>query len=423
MRHSRLRDWLGWLDAGAAGRIDLGLDRVSRVADRLRVIRLPCTVIKVAGTNGKGSSVAMLDAVLRRGGYRVGAYTSPVLDHFEECLVIDGRPVDEAPWLEALDTVDRARGGAHLTGFEFQTIAAAWLLARAAVDVALMEIGLGGSRDAVNALAADASLITAIDVDHTDWLGPTRESVAREKAGVLAAGVPAVCADPRPPRAVLEAAERLDVSLALRGRDFEVERERGGWRWSSEGRSLGPIGLPGLRGEHQLDNAAGVVALLDALRGTLPVDDAVIEDGIVKATLAGRQQLLGDLPWRLVDVAHNVHSALALARTLAESPTAGATHLVLGVLRDKDAAGIVAAVSPLVDAWYLVDIEGARGAPAARLHDALSASGARGPRTEHRSPGPAWREAVRRAGKADRVVACGSFAVARDVLRVESSRG
>jgi dihydrofolate synthase/folylpolyglutamate synthase len=420
MRLARFEAWRRCLEEPAMRRVDLGIERLRLPAQRLGVARLECTVVKVAGTNGKGSSVAMLDALLRAAGYRVACYTSPALERFDECLVIDGRRLAEAQWVEALDAVEEAQACA-LTGFELQTLAAALLVARSGVDVALMEMGLGGARDAVNVLAADAVLFTTLDVDHVDWLGADREEVAREKAGVLARGVPAVCADPDPPAALLREAARVGAPMMIRGAEFDLTRDPAGWHWRCSARTLGPLPEPGIPGSHQVDNAAGVLALLEVLRDRHPVPADGVGRALAVTRLRGRHQIVGCEPLRLVDVAHNPQSARALSRTLCEQPITGRTHLVLAMLSDKDAVEVVAALAEVTDAWYLASLPGPRGASAGALGDALRRVGVRGPVTSHESPARAWHAALVSAGGEDRVVACGSFLVAACVLGLETS--
>ena len=375
MRFNTLTDWLVWQETLHPREIDLGLERVGVVLARLKLTRPDFTLITVAGTNGKGSSVSMLEAILLAAGYRVGSYTSPHLLRYNERIKLDGQPVNDAMLCESFERIDQAREDVRLTYFEFGTLAAIDILQHADVDVAILEVGLGGRLDAVNILDADVALITAIDVDHGGWLGRDRETIAREKAGILRKGQLAVCADPTPPLSLLSVAESLGVSLSLLGKDFFVEmpdgQETNRWCWDSMQHRFEDLPLPALPGDFQLNNAAGVLAVLAAVNTEFPVDMVAITQGLQSVSLPGRFQVLPGTPLQIFDVAHNAQSALALADNLARQDCQGRTFAVLGMLADKDIDTIVAQLRPMVDHWYLSPLPVPRSASVEQLHAAL----------------------------------------------------
>ncbi len=377
MRFNTLKDWLIWQETLYPVEIDLGLERVSSVLARLKLTQPDFTLITVAGTNGKGSSVAMLEAILLAAGYRVGSYTSPHLLRYNERIKLAGKPIDDAMLCASFERIDQARADVRLTCFEFGTLAAIDILQHASVDVAILEVGLGGRLDAVNILDADVALITAIDVDHVDWLGSDRETIAREKAGILRTGRPAVCADPMPPASLLSVAESLKVPLLLLGKDFFIERSDGQgadlWHWSNSQHRCENLPLPALSGDFQLNNAAGVLAVLTAMNVEFPVDVAAITQGLQSVSLPGRFQILPGTPLQIFDVAHNAQSALALADNLVRQDCQGRTFAVLGMLADKDIDTIVAQLRPVVDRWYLSPLPVPRSASVEQLHAALLA--------------------------------------------------
>ncbi len=382
MQFNTLTDWLTWQETLHPTEIELGLERVGTVLARLELTQPNFTLITVAGTNGKGSSVAMLESILLAAGYRVGSYTSPHLLMYNERIKLNGQPVDDTTLCDSFERIDQARvsdsvDDISLSYFEFGTLAAIDILQRAKVDIAILEVGLGGRLDAVNVLDADVALITAIDVDHVDWLGADRDTIGREKAGILRNGRPAVCADPQPPASLLDVAESVGAELALLGQDFSVEREGGGWHWRSKQGEHNNLPLPALAGDFQLNNAAGVLAVLGALVVDFPVDAAAIVAGLQSVSLPGRFQVLpGDplqgTPQRIVDVAHNAQSALALANNLSQQECAGQTHAVVGMLADKDINTALAKLRPLVDYWYLAPLPVPRSATVLQLQAAVA---------------------------------------------------
>ena len=399
-----LQQWLEHIERQHPSSIALGLERVLEVLGRLEATPR-CPLITVGGTNGKGSTCAMLEAILGAAGYRTGLYTSPHLVRYNERVRIGGREADDASLAEAFAAVEAARRDTPLTYFEYGTLAAFWLFAREKTDAAVLEVGLGGRLDAVNALDADCAVLTSIDIDHVDYLGPTRESIGREKAGIFRQGRPAVIAEPRPPASVLSApGEKL-----LIGRDFGFVAEPAQWSyWGPGGRRSG-LAHPALRGGIQLRNASAALCALDAMRERLPVAMQDIRRGLAEVCVPGRFQVLPGRPQVILDVAHNVEAARTLAQNLAASGFAPETIAVCGMLRDKDISGVLRELAPRFTRWHFCDLGGPRGAPARELERALRALGERAPAFVHESPAAALAAAAGDAGEGDKIVVFGSF--------------
>lgn len=423
MTDRSLVDWLAWQETLNPKGIELGLERVRAVWQSLGAPALAGTLITVGGTNGKGSVVAYCDAVLRAAGYRVGTYTSPHLQRYNERVHVDGAEVDDAALCQAFEAIDAARGDTPLTYFEFGTLAAFWLFSRAALDVVVLEVGLGGRLDAVNLVDADLAMVTSVDLDHQDWLGDDREAIGFEKAGIYRRGRPAICGDANPPQRLLAHASTVGADLQVAGRDFRAVRH--GEHWDFEGRRGVRRGLPlpAMRGEHQLANAATMLAGLEAIAERLPVDQRAVREGLLAAQVAGRmEQVPGDPPW-LLDVAHNPHAAGALASALADQFVPGRTIAVLAMLADKDAAGVVAALANRVDYWLLAGLDGPRAMSGEQLRGQLPVelTGEVCERLED-----ALGRARALAGKGDRVLVLGSFltvGAARDWLEMHGGAG
>ena len=348
-RPESLTDWLARLEQLHPSTIELGLERVRRVKDALGLAPA-FPLIMVGGTNGKGSTCAYLEAILGAAGYRTGLYTSPHLLRYNERVRIAGREASDAELVAAFERVDAARGDTSLTYFEFGTLGAMVQFIAAGVDVAILEVGLGGRLDAVNVFDADVAVVTSVDLDHMDYLGDTREKIGFEKAGIYRGRRPAICADPAPPDSLLEHARRIGADLRCVGRDFFALRE--GDRWTYRGPALvwQDLPLPAMAGAYQLRNAAGALAALEAVRGRLPVSEAAIRQGLRAAQVPGRFQRIARAPEVILDVAHNPEAARALAATLREQPVTGRTLAVVGMLADKDAAAVFAALRGEVDA-------------------------------------------------------------------------
>jgi dihydrofolate synthase / folylpolyglutamate synthase len=413
-----LQDWLAHCERLHPKTMELGLERVRAVADRMG-LAFDCPVITVAGTNGKGSTCAMLEAICGQAGWRTGVYTSPHLVHFEERCRIGGEIVQAAALVPHFEKVERARQGAQLTYFEFTTLAILGLMAASALDVAILEVGLGGRLDAVNIIDADCAVVTSVDLDHMEFLGADREAIGREKAGVMRAGRPAVVSDPVPPKSVVDHARSIGADLWLQGRDFNLTGDKQQWAWAGRGRRYSGLAYPALRGANQLVNAAGALAALEALRPRLPVNAQAIRNGLALVELPGRFQIVPGTPTLVLDVAHNPHSVAALAVNLDAMGFYPCTHAVFGAMGDKDLGPMLARISPLVDRWYFCDLPTPRAEKAQQLAQIQqSVAGAREvPRTVHASPQDALQAAVAAADPADRILVFGSFYTVGGVLK------
>jgi dihydrofolate synthase/folylpolyglutamate synthase len=410
--------WLAHCERLHPKSIDMTLQRVSTVRERLG-LRFDVPVITVAGTNGKGSSCAMLEAIALQAGYRVGLYIKPHLVHFEERCRIAGASVDAEALLPHFAAVEAARGDIALTYFEFTTLAIMRALSLAELDLVILEVGLGGRLDAVNAVDGDCALITSIDLDHMDYLGPDRESIGFEKAGILRAGRPAVVSDPVPPASVLRHAADIGADLWLVGRDFSHAGDRQQWSWRGRARRHNALAYPALRGANQLLNASGVLAVFEALRERLPITAQAVRSGLATVELAGRFQIVPGQPVIVLDVAHNPQAAAALAFNLDQMGFYPRTHAVFGAMHDKDIAGMVTRLAALVDRWYLSDLPLPRAASAEDLERTLQAClpAASEPPSRHESPASALSAALAAADPADRIVVFGSFLCVGGVLK------
>ena len=414
-RPESLTDWLARLEQLHPSTIELGLERVRRVKDALGLAPA-FPLIMVGGTNGKGSTCAYLEAILGAAGYRTGLYTSPHLLRYNERVRIAGREASDAELIAAFEQVDAARGDTSLTYFEFGTLGAMVQFIAAGVDVAILEVGLGGRLDAVNVFDADVAVVTGVDLDHMDYLGDTREKIGYEKAGIYRAGRPAICADPAPPDSLLGHARHLGADLRCVGRDFFALRE--GDRWAYRGPALvwQDLPLPAMAGAYQLRNAAGALAALEAVRGCLPVSEAAIRQGLRTAQVPGRFQRIARAPEIILDVAHNPEAARALAATLREQPVTGRTLAVVGMLADKDAAAVFAALRDEVDAWWTCTPASPRALEAAALAAVLRAQAGAAPVSVQPDVNAALAEARSAAREDDRILVFGSFYTVAAVL-------
>ena len=416
-----LDEWLAFIERQHPKAISLGLERVDEVRDRLGVTPA-CPVLIVGGTNGKGSTCAMIESILRCAGYRTGLYTSPHLLRYNERVRVDGREAPDRAICEAFDAVEDARGKTPLTYFEYGTLAAAWLFAREPLDAWILEVGLGGRLDAVNVFDADCAVLTSIDMDHMDYLGPTREDIGREKAGIFRAGRPAVIGDAKPPQSVFEVAAIKSANLLLGGRDFGFSAGSSQWVYWGPGGKRPALAYPALRGPIQLVNAAASIAALDTLREKLPVAMQDIRRGLAELEVAGRFQVLPGRPSVILDVAHNPQAARNLAANLSDSGFAPETHAVFGALRDKDIAGVMRALSGRITRWHLATLEGPRGTSAAELSQVLRAEGVTAPVDLHDTPVKAFEAAQVQAGETDKIVVFGSFLTVAAVMQHLSRR-
>ena len=416
--------WLAYLATLHPASIAMGLDRVRAVMAKLDAT-VACPVVTVAGTNGKGSTCAMLESVLRCSGYAVGLYTSPHLLRYHERVRIRGREATDAELLSAFNAIEEARlatagsGGVPtpLTYFEFGTLAALWLFARAELDALVLEVGLGGRLDAVNVVDATVAVLTSVAIDHTEYLGPTREEIGREKAGIFRGGRVAICADPDPPASVVARASEIGANLLRIGRDYGFVNEDTQWKyWGPGGERFG-LPFPALRGAYQLANAATVLAAVGVLRDALPVRGGALREGLLTVDLPGRFQVLPGRPTVVLDVAHNPHAAGVLADELGAMGYHPQTIAVFGMFADKDMAGVAAALRRRIDRWHIAPLPGPRGASADTLRDALLAAGVEANAVRiFPDIAAAYAAATEAVGETDRIAAFGSFLTVAAVL-------
>jgi dihydrofolate synthase / folylpolyglutamate synthase len=379
-------------------------------------------VVTVAGTNGKGSSVALLEAIWRSAGYRVGAYTSPHLLRYNERIRIAGEAVADEPICLAFAAVEAARADVPLTYFEFATLAAFSIFAQTALDVVILEVGLGGRLDAVNIIDADVALIAAIGLDHEDWLGTTREQIAVEKAGIMRPGRPAVCSDHAVPEALIRHATASGAALALLGVDFGFEVAENSWTWWAGSTILEALPPPALDGTHQYRNAAGVLAVVELLQTRLPVDAEALRRGLQNVVLHGRFDCLHDTYEYVMDVAHNPQAAEIFTATLSARPAVGRTHALIGMLRTKNHLEFLRPLVPVVDRWYFADLPGSNGARAVDLAATLARLAPRARPSCHASVVQAHAALLEEVGPGDRILVLGSFLTVGAIMRIFNAK-
>ncbi|HEX2827931.1 MAG TPA: bifunctional tetrahydrofolate synthase/dihydrofolate synthase [Burkholderiales bacterium] len=412
-----LDEWLTHIERVHPRAIEMGLDRVNAVRDAMGLTP-SFPIVTVGGTNGKGSACAMLEAILDEAGYRVGCYTSPHILRYNERIHVGRREASDEAIITALGAVETARGDIPLTYFEFSTLAAMWLFMRENVEVAVLEVGLGGRLDAVNAFDADCALLMSVDLDHVDYLGGTREAIGFEKAGIFRRGRPAVCADRHPPSTVTDHAAAIGAQLLLIQRDFGYEAQAQQWRYWGPERERHGLPHPALRGEFQIANASAVLAALDTLRERLPVSAGNIRTGLLTAENPARFQVLPGRPLVILDVAHNPAAARSLAHNLAHMKSAGRTYAVFAMLKDKDIAGVIDAVRDHIDEWLVAPSVGPRGADAAALREELARASVFESVSAFESIAAAYRSVCDRAAPDDRIVVFGSFYTVAAVMAV-----
>ncbi|EFU5019312.1 bifunctional tetrahydrofolate synthase/dihydrofolate synthase [Salmonella enterica] len=403
---SPLASWLSYLENLHSKSIDLGLERVSQVAERLGILKPAPFVFTVAGTNGKGTTCQTLESVLIAAGYRVGVYSSPHLVRYTERVRVQGAELAESAHTASFAEIEAARGDISLTYFEYGTLSALWLFKQANLDVVILEVGLGGRLDATNIVDADVSVITSIALDHTDWLGPDRESIGREKAGIFRAEKPAVVGEPEMPATIADVAQETGALLRRRGVDWCYEATATNWSFTDGNGTLAGLPSP----QVPQPNAATALAALRA--SGLDIDEQAIRDGIAQATLPGRFQIVSESPRVIFDVAHNPHAAEYLTGRLKALPKRGRMLAVIGMLHDKDIAGTLAWLKSVVDDWYCAPLEGPRGATAEQLLEHL------GKGNVYDSVAQAWQAAIDAAQPEDTVLVCGSFHTVAHVMEV-----
>jgi len=416
--------WLALIESRHAETvINMGLDRVRAVKERMQ-LAFSCPVIMVAGTNGKGSTCAMLESILMRAGYKVGLYIKPHFLDFNERARVNGDMASDEQLVAAFNAVEAARGEISLTYFEFTTLAIMHLLAGAGMDVVILEVGLGGRLDAVNVVDADVSIVTSVDIDHTDYLGDTREAIGFEKAGIFRAGKTAICSDPVPPQSLIDHANAIGADLWLMGRDFNYSGDKQQWNYGGRAMRRNSLAYPGLRGANQILNACAALAALEALKLELPVGAQDARTGLVTVELPGRFQVLPGRPAVILDVAHNPHAAAALNQNLGNMGFHPYTYAIFGSMHDKDIDGVIAAMSEHVDHWCLTNLPSPRAATASELAAKVQAvQGEREERTIHifDDPAQAYANAISRAGENDRIVVFGSFLTVAGVMAARKS--
>jgi dihydrofolate synthase/folylpolyglutamate synthase len=417
VRFSKLQDWLDWQTQLHLKSIDLGLERVSAVWKKMHSGKLDAFVITVAGTNGKGSSVAMLEAILLSAGYSVGCYMSPHLVRYNERIRINAQEATDDQICHAFAAIDEARQDISLSYFEFGTLAALSIFSQLKPDVIILEVGLGGRLDAVNIIDADAALISSIDLDHQDWLGDNREAIGREKAGIFRANQQSVFAGDKIPDSVFQQARQSATALHIAGKDYHYRQHADGWSFNSDMGNRHALPIPALRGHHQLDNAAGVVALLMACKTNLSVSSEAIRQGLLSAQLKGRFQVLQKTLPVIIDVAHNEQSMLALRENLQAFIKKGRLHAIFGMLKDKDIENSIKPLLSEVDSWYLVSTPGERGLNCALLNDVVQQLSPDTQTCLFEKVGDAYEYVLQYAQQQDTILIAGSFLIAGEFLQ------
>jgi dihydrofolate synthase / folylpolyglutamate synthase len=424
MASATLSDWLARIEALHPKTIDMNLERVRAVAQRL-AIGFTCPVVIVGGTNGKGSTCTFLTSILQQAGYRVALHMSPHLVRFNERAIFNGAEVTDDELVPYLEKVEAARGETSLTYFEFTLLAILLWFMDCKPDAVVLEVGLGGRLDAVNIIDADVSIVTSIDLDHMEYLGPTREHVGWEKAHIYRTGKAAICADPQPPQRLLDYAQAIGADLWLFGRDFNYSGDKQQWNWAGRGARRSAMAYPGLRGANQLLNASAALAALEALKDKLPVSQQAVRTGLLLAEIPGRFQVLPGRPTVILDVAHNPHAAAVLAQNLAQMGFYPYTYAVFGAMKDKDLDGVIEKLAGSIDHWLLADLPTPRAATAEQLKERLAAHGitASSEKGKERrvetfpTPVDALARAKALSGEGDRILVFGSFFTVGGVMQ------
>ncbi len=424
-----LDDWLRHLENAHPVGIDMGLERINRVKEALQ-LQIDATVFIVGGTNGKGSTCALLESILLAASYKVGCHTSPHFLKFNERARMGGEAVSDELLLKHFAIVENARASLpnppSLTYFEFTTLAIMHLFSQAGLDAVILEVGLGGRLDAVNIIDADCAIVTSIDMDHMEYLGDTREKIAFEKAGIFRSGKPAVCGDPVPPQSLIDHANAIGADLWLMGRDYNFQGDKQQWGWAGRSKRFSGLGYPALRGANQLLNASAVIAALIAVRDRLPVGAQEIRNGMAWVELPGRFQVLPGQPTIILDVAHNPHASAALAQNLENMAYHPYTIAVFGAMADKDIQGVMKPMLDKIDFWYFCDLPTPRAASADALAGQLRSLGFKEGKDSgievFASPELAYQAALKKAGEGDRITVFGSFYTVAGVLAYRNAK-
>jgi dihydrofolate synthase/folylpolyglutamate synthase len=407
LRFATVAGWLAWQQDAHPVAVDPGLERAGRVWRNLS-LPFPATVLTVGGTNGKGSVAATLDAILTTAGYETGLFTSPHLLRYNERIRLQGQEVRDDELLAAFAEIDAARGDISLTFFEWNTLAAFIVFAHARVDVAVLEVGMGGRLDSVNLLDADVAAVVSVGLDHHEWLGDSVEAIGAEKAGIFRAGRPAIFGGRHVPQSLIAGAAAAGARLRRIGVDFDYVERADGWDYVGFGSRRGELPLPALAGVAQLGNAAVALAVLEAVEPALLVPDEAVRTGLAAIRLPGRFQVIAGDPEWILDVAHNADAARVLAASLAARPCRGRTLAVCGILGDKDVEAIVALLSGEVSRWIVVGLEGPRALPPAELGGRIAGVGA-APVLAAGSVAAGMQQARAECRPGDRVLVFGSF--------------
>ncbi|HET7396599.1 MAG TPA: bifunctional tetrahydrofolate synthase/dihydrofolate synthase [Gammaproteobacteria bacterium] len=418
---ANLPDWLRWQEQLHPNAIDMGLERVHRVLERMQPAKPAFHVLTVGGTNGKGSCVTFLEAMLRAQGYKVGAYTSPHLLRYNERVRVEGVEAGDQEFCDAFAKIDAARGDISLTYFEFGTLAAFEIFNRHQIEIAVLEVGMGGRLDAVNVLEPDAALVVSVGLDHQEWLGNDRDSIGYEKAGIYRSGRPAICGDREPPARLLETARQRGAHLRRLGTDFDWTATASGWRWYSGETALDNLPPPSLPGRIQFDNASSAIAVLQALP-VLEVSVDAIRAGLISADLPARFQRVSGPVEMVFDVAHNPDAARVLAANLVANPVSGRTVAVIGMFRDKAVEAVTPILAPQIDEWFVGALEGPRGQTAAGFAARVRSVVPDAVLNEYADVGAACDAADARTSAGDRIVVCGSFQTVSVVLQQRQTK-
>ena len=420
MKYKTLDDWLDWQTTLHAREIELGLDRISEVARRLNLLDCPFPVITVAGTNGKGSTVAMLSTILHHAGYKVGTYTSPHIIHYNERIRIGLRCVQDEQLCDSFEKINQARGDISLSFFEFATLTALDVFHKNEVDVAILEVGLGGRLDATNIIDCDLAFVTSIGLDHTEWLGDSRELIGREKAGVFRANTPAISGDIDPPQSIKDTADAVQANLYQLDKDFSYQVAKSSWSFMAENYELHGLPLPNLSGAVQIRNAASVIMGLHCIKDRLPIHIDAIETGLREVTLEGRFQRIVKDCEIILDVAHNYDSAKILSENLMALPKPQKTIAVFAVLNDKDVDGIVSLLHKHIDDWYISQVNSPRQMQVDQVEQSVMKQSSNACVSKFESVEAAYLQAQQDASEGDRIIVFGSIFTVSEVLASES---
>jgi len=416
MRFDSLKGWLDWQESLHPLAIDMGLERAAQVYHALNPDCIKPLTITVAGTNGKGSCIAYLEAIYRAQGYRVGAYSSPHIFKYNERIKIDGKPVSDDKICEAFARIESVRGNTSLSYFEFGTLAALDIFRRSGLDIQLLEVGLGGRLDAVNIIDPDVSLISSIGIDHVDWLGATREAIGREKAGIFRAKIPAIVGDPEPPDSLAQSAADKNARLYCINKDFTYKKQAATWDWFSGIRHIAQLPEPGLKGEHQYRNASAVILAVNMLSESLPVSDGSIRLGIKNAQLLGRFQLINDKIPVLLDVGHNPEAVKTLIEYLTGTFPGRKVHAVFSMMKDKDIAAVLEIMNPVVHDWFFAPLANARAATEPHMREIFSQSSVTRVSFGFTGFAQAYDAAKKQSQEGDLLLVFGSFFLVSDCL-------